>query len=704
MNSKIKHSIAGICAAAVICNPIASSSVISGVKEDTLVASAAESGTVQKSGTWSGYDLIFTDDVAGFKLCYTINNNHVIITGCETSKANTKLKIPKQIQGKDVTAVADNAFQGQTNITEVSFYGTNNIYYTYTQFGRELHILLAFQSGSALSYIGESAFEGCTNLSLVRVGDTELSVGNSAFSGCNNLTGIDFYNSSNRTISPVYGDIGSYAFENTGLTAFIPSKCNSIGKEAFNECSSLRNVVVTTSTIGNRCFQKCGALTNVKIKAESIGEYSFSRAYNVCSAELDVKKIGAYAFSGCSKLENLKLTNTVTISKHAFENCTELKVMDLPKTLTTVGEFAFYKTPNLRTPVLFLRENGESLYIGRAAFNTSGVEYVVLSGNIKVDDYAFFQCSLKGAVVEGNVELNQYALGFIDRENVAPGFAIYGDADTNKYAEERGVPYIKADKSQSYNKIINENKTNYNGARDFHNHNGSCAAIVITQMMYLRNKIDIYDYIPREYKGKTVRGLIDVPAFAGIDEYRDQYPEFSKLTDRINEIQADMNYTNYVNYAYQLPLTPDNIEGYAKLTEYGLSFPGYLRISTHRHAVACFGIEKLAKPRTFENAYKDPSIEYDYRIITCDNGYMFRFDENENLIAHGYDNHTSDDTLIDAEDTFIYIRSSDGKCYEQRYDDADNVDTDDKVKKYNAEQITLATLQLIPASTIEKYK
>ncbi|SHM12820.1 leucine-rich repeat domain-containing protein [Ruminococcus flavefaciens] len=683
MNNKIKHSIAGICAAAVICNPIASSSVISGVKQDTLVASAAESGTVQKSGTWSGYDLIYNDEAAGCRLCYTINNDHVIITGCETSKANTRIRIPKQIKDKDVTGIADNAFKDQTNIIEVHFYGKNEIYLKCSPYGYVEYRVLGYQGGSSISYIGESAFEGCTNLSLVRVGDKELSVGKSAFSGCNNLTSISFYNSSNRTISPVYGDIGSRAFENTGFTTFTPSKCNSIG---------------------SRCFQKCGALTNVKIKAESIGEYCFSRAYEVKNAELDVKKIGAYAFSGCSKLENLKLTNTVTISKHAFENCTELKVMDLPKTLTTVGEFAFYKTPNLRTPVLFLRENGESLYIGRAAFNTSGVEYVVLSGNIKVDDYAFFQCSLKGAVVEGNVELNQYAIGFIDRENVAPGFAIYGDTDTNKYAEECGVPYIKADKSQSYNKIINENKANYNGARKFHNENGSCAAIVITQMMYLTNKIDIYDYIPREYKGKTVRGLIDVPAFAGIDEYRDKYPEFSELTERINEMQADRNYTNYVNSAYQLPLTTENLEGYAKLTEYGLSFPGYLRISTHRHAVACFGIEKLAKPRTFENAYKDPSIEYDYRIITCDNGYMFKYDQNENLIACGYDKNTSGDTWIKAEDTFIYIRSSDGKCYEQRYDDAVNVDTSEKVQKYNKEQITLGSLELLPASTIEKYK
>ncbi|MCR4638632.1 leucine-rich repeat domain-containing protein [Ruminococcus sp.] len=686
MNNKIRRSIAAVCAVAAICSPLTQNSVFSGSIVKPVVASAE--GQPFTSGACSG--AYFNDEQEGVQIYYMTKNNGIVITGCKTSKAMTSVRIPKQIDNKDVISVADNAFNGQTNISSVEFYGINGpLYSTYTSRGRQYTTQVRFTGGSSISEIGESAFENCTNLTYVQVGDKELTVKDSAFSGCTKFGTISFNSSSKNNIDPTFGNIGAYAFAQTNIEwfGFTDTKvinCKKIGYEAFNECARLREININATSVDSRCFQKCSLLTNIKIKADSIGKYCFSRSYNVTSADLDVATINEYAFSGCSKLKKLNLVNTKKIHQHAFENCTELVTVNFPKTITSIGDLAFLGDTKLSSPVSFIRENGERVYIGRGAFNNTAVEYLVLCGdNIKVESYAFCRSNLKAVIVEGNVDLNYCSLNYGIDDAV---FTMYGDADTNEYASNYGITYVKADKSRSYDKILDENKSYLMGINKFENANGSCSGMSIMQMFAMTGKVDLSDLLP---EGES---MIDIPGNA----YVDHIPEYSAFCDQV--IDYHKNQTSYLHYDYKITFDANTLDSLAKLTEYGVSVPGVLRLYNHRHVVTYLGVEKLSEPVEKYNANTQKYEKYNYRFIIGDSGYRFKYDENGNVVARGADSltwkpgWTEDMGWIPIEDTYLYV-NTEGGCYQQRWDHEENV-------KPTLNPTTINDLSLLLAPTV----
>jgi len=705
MNGLIKRTIAAVTALAAVCTPLSPVSAVRDSLADHIVASAGYYDQEQRSGTWSRYTSDYQDEIEGVHIGYTTYGDGAVITGCITSRRDTTIRIPKQLGGKDVIAVADEAFKGQTNIVSVQFYGSDKVIgHRYSE-GNLVPFIYEMAGGSKIAEIGVSAFEGCDKLSSVYFGGEEVTIKDSAFRSCTSLTDMFWDNDVDDFIDPLVGDIGSYAFAYTRLRYFERYTCKNIGSHAFYGCNYLYSVDLTALTVGDDCFSNCSRLNKVKIKADSIGDSCFSNIRSLYSANIEAENIGTQAFSGCTALFLLSLIGTKTIGSHAFCNCTSLTYLDYPKTLESVGPFAFYGSSKLRSPLFMISENGESLNVGRAAFCYTGTEYVVLSGNnVTVDAYAFDDCKLRAAVVEGNVFLGRDALGTTATND--PIFRIYGTADSNEYAASHGFNYVKSDKTGGFKKVIDQNKLNFTGARDYHAKNGSCAGMAIMQLMTITGKIDIYDYIPREYKGKEVRGLIDVPPLSGKDEWRDQYPEFRNLTDHINyimerdehDIPNQFKYLKYTNAQY---ITQNNLDGYAKLAEFGVSVPGYLSISSHSHGVLFMGVEKLAAPVSFPDAYKDPQAVYDYRIIISDNGYMYKMDENGDPSGDGFDHKASASHRAPMEDIQIYVRLTDGRCYFQRYDDKINVDTDDKIQNYDQKMITLSNLKYLPASTVE---
>ena len=96
--------------------------------------------------------------------------------------------------------------------------------------------------GSAVTSIGDKAFQGCGRLTSVTIPDSVTSIGKSAFEGCSDLTSV--------TIPDSVTSIGKSAFyECYGLTSVtIPSSVTSIGNYAFYGCSSLTSVVVEGRT------------------------------------------------------------------------------------------------------------------------------------------------------------------------------------------------------------------------------------------------------------------------------------------------------------------------------------------------------------------------------------------------------------------------------------------------------------------------
>ena len=150
----------------------------------------------------------------------------------------------------------------------------------------------------------------------------------------------------------------------------IPAGVTEIGKEAFQDCKSLKSVVIQdgVTVIGERAFSGCESITSVvipegvteigkraffscdKLKSVTIpdgvtkiGAWAFSCCYSLTEVTIpgSVKTIDKSAFDGCDKLESVFISEGVTeIGKEAFNGCTSLKSVTIPASVTLIGNKA----------------------------------------------------------------------------------------------------------------------------------------------------------------------------------------------------------------------------------------------------------------------------------------------------------------------------------------------------------------------------
>ena len=158
---------------------------------------------------------------------------------------------------------------------------------------------------NAMTYIGSSAFYGCSSLASITIPNSVTCIGNSAFEDCSSLTSVTIPNS--------VTSIGTYAFYNcSSLTSVtIPNSVTSIGNSAFEDCSSLTSVTIPNSvtSIGTYAFYNCSSLTSVTIpnSVTSIGSSAFCNCEKLGTLVLGdkVNEIGDEAFYGCNKLYHI---------------------------------------------------------------------------------------------------------------------------------------------------------------------------------------------------------------------------------------------------------------------------------------------------------------------------------------------------------------------------------------------------------------
>ena len=208
----------------------------------------------------------------------------------------------------------------------------------------------------SVTSIGESAFEDCSGLTSVTIGNSVTSIREYAFSYCSGLTSVSIGNS--------VTSIGSQAFYCcSGLTSVsIPNAVTSIGKEAFSGCSGLTSVTIPNS----------------------------------------VKSVEDFVFNGCSRLATVIIPNSVTsIGLGAFYSCSALTSVTIPNSVTSIESNAFDYCPGLTSIVV---EEGNTVYDSRnncnaiieTASNTLhiGCKTTVIPNSVtSIGDYAFYYCS-----------------------------------------------------------------------------------------------------------------------------------------------------------------------------------------------------------------------------------------------------------------------------------------------------------------------
>ena len=263
-----------------------------------------------------------------------------------------------------VTVIGGSAFRGCTSLKSITV-DKNNKNYTSVDgvlFNKDKTEILVYPNAKgssyvipgSVTYIGDSAFYGCTGLKSVTIPSSVTEIDFGAFSGCTGLKSV--------TISNGVTKIGLAAFSGcTGLTSItIPSSVTYIDMEAFYGCTGLKSITIPSSVtyIGVNAFSGCTGLTSItadknnknytsvngvlfnKNKTEILAyPNAKSSSYVIPSS---VTEIGWSAFYDCTGLKSVTIPSSVTeIGEWAFKGCTSLKSVTIPSSVTKIGNDAF---------------------------------------------------------------------------------------------------------------------------------------------------------------------------------------------------------------------------------------------------------------------------------------------------------------------------------------------------------------------------
>ena len=361
---------------------------------------------------------------------YTLDDaNRATITGYSGNA--TALYIPGEIDGHEVVAIGDRAFENRTDLRTVMI-------------------------PDSVTEMGGYAFNNCTNLSNVTLSKNLESMGSSAFGNCDGLTQIEIPKSLDIGGNYYLGafsdcaNIKKVTFERgttkiasslfcgcTGIEKIdIPDTVTIIQDYAFKECKNLSTVNIPESVteIGSKAFYECISLSNVNIpdSVTKIGGYAFYQCKNLVNVILskNLEKMDCNAFGNCDGLTQIEIPKSLDIGgdyysgafadcanlkKVTFERgttkiassllcgCTGIEKIDIPDTVTVIQDYAFKECKNLST--VNIPENVTE--IGSKAFN----ECISLSNvNIpdsvtKIGGYAFYQCkNLVNVTLSKNLE------------------------------------------------------------------------------------------------------------------------------------------------------------------------------------------------------------------------------------------------------------------------------------------------------------
>ena len=253
----------------------------------------------------------------------------------------------------------------------------------------------------SVTSIGQYAFRSCSGLTSINVND-----GNTVYDSRNNCNAIietetnTLIQGCNTTIIPdSVTSIGNTAFERcTSLTSVtIGNGVTSIGSGVFQYCSGLTSVTIPDSvtSIGTHVFNGCTSLTSCTIGSgvTSISQATFRNCSGLTSVDLPnrVTSIGDYAFSGCTSLEEVTIPNGVTsIGGSCFYNCTSLTSINIPDSVTSIGTWVFQGCSGLTSCTI--GNSITNIVEGTFGYCSSLTSIVIPNGVTVIGQYAFYQC------------------------------------------------------------------------------------------------------------------------------------------------------------------------------------------------------------------------------------------------------------------------------------------------------------------------
>ena len=248
--------------------------------------------------------------------------------------------------------------------------------------------------GYPIKRIENRAFSGRTELIIVSVPNTVVSIGEQAFSDCPMLTNV--------TIPPSVTSIADNAFENSSRVTLLVA-ANSYAHQFALEHQMGWRIDDSLSQKGKETSQE------ERLMAYSAPPYAYRLLEDNTAEIVDfdgndsiitipasfhghpVSSIGDYAFMEVNGLEEVTIPKGVKqIGKYAFNNSRSLRSVEFPDGLLTIGEKSFVST---------------------------GLTEITVPGSVQsIEDSAFSSCNeLKNVVLnEGLIHIGETAFAFCD--------------------------------------------------------------------------------------------------------------------------------------------------------------------------------------------------------------------------------------------------------------------------------------------------
>lgn len=284
-----------------------------------------------------------------------------------SQRGNQLIYYPPKKQGKtfsvpqSVYSISDSAFRNAVELEQVTMKGVQSIS-AYAFEG--CTALRDIQLGNQLRYISGNAFRGCTSLSAIVLPDSLTSFSTSIFSGCTNLRSITFPANLNQEIER-YGledtaffrdeanwEDGALYIANS-LVAIQDSVSGTLRIKPGTEYVSLSQSAAITALEIPASVQNISAYSipstlrtirvdedNARYLSDENGILYDKRGANTRDGEDDRKTLAV--FPPASTMNRVSVPEGVkVIGEYAFNNCKNIKTVNLPTSLDSIESLAF---------------------------------------------------------------------------------------------------------------------------------------------------------------------------------------------------------------------------------------------------------------------------------------------------------------------------------------------------------------------------
>lgn len=286
-----------------------------------------------------------------------------MVNGCSSL---SEIDLPSTLKMISGTGV----FSGATALTSIEFPKDVAFSDTITGVFEDCTSLTSVSLPASVTKIPSGMFQGCTSLTSVTALSEIESIGNNAFQNCSSLTGIDF--------PGTLTNIGSSAFQGCASLVSVPnlSKVTKMGWGAFQSCENLRASVDLSSlqSIPGHAF----CYTPVKIvglcdSLKSIGDWAFIQSNVAVQLPRTLETIGNYAFYYGTLLEQLSIPDSVTsVGMAAFSGVRGVRDVTIGRGLTKIPSDMFKGSTVKKITI----ENSMDDIKGSGNLPSSGVDIV----------------------------------------------------------------------------------------------------------------------------------------------------------------------------------------------------------------------------------------------------------------------------------------------------------------------------------------